>query len=65
MFAYLFVCHVLKSRSLRRSLISRTILLTPLLTSVKTKASLTDPLDHINPMCVLDVVRVLVKMVTI
>jgi hypothetical protein len=29
------------------------------------KASLTDPLDHIDPICMLDVVRALVRMVTI
>jgi hypothetical protein len=32
---------------------------------VRTKESLTDPLDHVDPMYMLDVVRALVRMVTI
>jgi hypothetical protein len=35
------------------------------LTSVRMKASLTDPLDHVNTICMPDVVRALVWMITI
>jgi hypothetical protein len=33
--------------------------------SVRMKACLSDPLDHVDPICMLDVVRALVRMITI